>query len=91
MSEKQIDTSRLLFVQKGTNTRSQVLEIQIKIPQSIHSQTIIITAPEQVYRSVLSFRKAGWQQVGGYPAMPCDMFVNLKYNTKKLKGFEIYA
>ena len=83
-----LDSTRIMFEEKGINTRSQVLNILDTFPETIKSECIVVTCPEQMLRSIKSFRKAGIKKVGGYPAYPCDMYVNLKYKTKKLKGLK---
>jgi uncharacterized SAM-binding protein YcdF (DUF218 family) len=81
-----IDSTRIFFEENGTNTRSQVLNIMDTFPTTINSKCIVVTSPEQMFRSLKSFRKAGVKIVGGYPAYPCDMYIDLKFNLRKLKG-----
>lgn len=83
-----IDISRVLFEECGTNTRSQVINIKDTFSQTINSNCLIVSSPEQMYRSVKAFRKSGFKKVGGQPAMPCDMFIDLSYNSRKLKGLK---
>jgi uncharacterized SAM-binding protein YcdF (DUF218 family) len=61
-----IHPEKIIFETKGTNTRSQALAcgaiLDAKLP------VMLITSPENMRRSILSFRKAGFQNVSGLPA-----------------------
>jgi uncharacterized SAM-binding protein YcdF (DUF218 family) len=83
---KQVSEEKILFEKKGTNTRYQVMEIQKRYPNTITSPVIVVTCPEQMWRTVSAFRKAGYSKIGGYPTFSCDMYTDLQYNTRKLKG-----
>jgi uncharacterized SAM-binding protein YcdF (DUF218 family) len=64
-----IDSSRIFFERDGFNTRTQALNIaQMKKGALDKINLLIITSPEHMYRSVGTFRKAGFQHVGGYAA-----------------------
>lgn len=66
MVRKGIDTNRILFAPKGFNTRSQALEIKQLADTS--APILIVSSPEHMYRSIHSFRKVGFQMVGGSPS-----------------------
>lgn len=61
-----IDPSRIIFEPKGTNTRSQAIECSHLI--SLSEPVLLVTSPENMRRSVLSFRKAGFEKVYALPA-----------------------
>lgn len=66
---KGIDSTRISYEPYGFSTRSQALNVLSMFQSS--SDTIgilLITSPEHVYRSVQTFRKAGFAYVGGVPA-----------------------
>ncbi|MBN2213237.1 MAG: YdcF family protein [Bacteroidales bacterium] len=64
-----IKTERILFETDGLNTRAQALNTYRLLSDSARkSKIVIVTSPEHMRRSVLSFRKAGFENVGGYPA-----------------------
>jgi uncharacterized SAM-binding protein YcdF (DUF218 family) len=84
-----IDLDRIIFEFHGTNTRSQVQAIFADFPKLISSNIIVVTAPEQVYRTVLTFQKSGFKNISGIPAFNSDMHVDLSYNTRKLGGSNI--
>lgn len=83
---RDIDTSRIIYECEGTNTRSQVLALLHHFRNLTSSRIVVVTAPEQVYRSVKSFLKAGYKNVSGYPAFNNDMQVDLTYKSKKIGG-----
>jgi uncharacterized SAM-binding protein YcdF (DUF218 family) len=62
-----IDSSRIHYEPDGNNTRAQAVNI-FKMLGSNSADTIIlriVTSPEHMYRSVATFRKAGFKNVGG--------------------------
>ena len=70
-----VDSTRLLFEKKGTNTHSQVINIKDML-SNFDIDTIairIITSPEHVLRAVAAFRKAGFKHVGGHPSFEVDI------------------
>lgn len=62
-----IDTSRIISEYAGFNTYSQSKRIA-EIIQTREAQLILITSPEHMYRSILTFRKTGFKHVSGIPA-----------------------
>lgn len=58
--------SLILFGSRGTNTRSQALECAGLLDKE--RSLLLITSPENMRRSVLSFTKAGFTKVAGLPA-----------------------
>jgi uncharacterized SAM-binding protein YcdF (DUF218 family) len=75
----------VFFENKGTNTRSQALNIKEMLERDNY-KLLIVSAPEHLYRSILSFRKVGFQTVGGHPAFENDLQVSLEYQSKQLGG-----
>lgn len=87
---KGIDTNRIVLVTNGHNTREQALEISsFIVPDS--SPTVIVTSPEHMYRSLLTFRKAGLSKVGGEAAFERALESELRFNGKKLGGRKLPA
>lgn len=66
MVQKGIDTARIVFAPNGFNTRSQALEIK-ELADTL-GPMLIISSPEHMYRSIHSFRKVGFNTVGGSPS-----------------------
>ncbi|MFH1936694.1 MAG: ElyC/SanA/YdcF family protein, partial [Bacteroidota bacterium] len=50
------------------------------------SHVLLITSPEHLYRAVLTFRKAGFEQVNGLPAFESDVESDISFSSKKLGG-----
>ena len=61
-----VDTNRIIFAPNGFNTRSQALEIK-ELADTL-APLLIVSSPEHMYRSIHSFRKVGFQIVGGSPS-----------------------
>jgi uncharacterized SAM-binding protein YcdF (DUF218 family) len=80
-----IDSARINICYEGNNTRGQAMSISA-MPGLKESSIVIITSPEQTYRSVLAFRKFGCQKTYGIPTFNSAMYVDLSYNSKKLGG-----
>ena len=82
--EREISSNKISFETKGTNTRSQALEIA-KIVN--HDKNIlIISSPEHMYRSVKAFIKAGLKNTGGEPAFEKAIEANLDFDDDELGG-----
>ncbi|PKP54192.1 MAG: hypothetical protein CVT92_00090 [Bacteroidetes bacterium HGW-Bacteroidetes-1] len=66
LKKRGIDSTRIFSESKGTNTHRQALEIKrmIKDPEA---RLLIITSPDHMHRSILSFRKIGFKHVNGIP------------------------
>jgi hypothetical protein len=75
----------VLFENCGTNTRSQALNIK-KLFSIEKKNIVIVSAPEHVYRSILSFKKIGFENVGGLPAFETDLKCSLDYCSKTIGG-----
>ncbi|MCC7231349.1 MAG: YdcF family protein [Bacteroidia bacterium] len=79
-----IASSRILLETKGTNTRSQCLNISRMLPAN--TPLLIISSPEHLLRSVRSFRKAGFNDISGYPAFESANEANLLFQENTLGG-----
>lgn len=83
---RHIDTVRISTELRGTNTRAQALTI-LEDYKGIESKNVLLlTSTENVYRTLQTFRKAGFKNVGGKPAFENAMHVNLKYDHKGMGG-----
>ncbi|MBK8873885.1 MAG: YdcF family protein [Bacteroidia bacterium] len=81
-----IDSVRIHFCMKGTNTREQSLQLKQSFPSLIKEKNVIVTNPENMYRTLKTFKKSGFEHVGGISAFEYDMYINLSYNHKKVGG-----
>ncbi len=84
---RNIYEKNILFEKKGTNTRSQALNISILLNGKIKDSSIIlVTSPEHMYRAVLTFKKVGFKTVAGYPTFENSIPSDISFNDKKLGG-----
>lgn len=84
-----INKSRIILEPEGTNTRAQALQVKKLIDS--HSLTLlpsilIVTSPEHLTRSVLTFKKAGFLKVDGIPAFEATIESDITFNDKILGG-----
>lgn len=68
LETRQISAARIYFESLGINTYSQVSNIAHDKIQNHQDALLIITSPEHMYRTLKTFRKAGFENVGGLPA-----------------------
>ena len=93
-----IDRSRIMLEPLGTNTRSQAINIMKMITDYglritnksyiVHrtSSILIVSAPEHIYRAVLTFKKAGFMKVDALPAFENSIESDITYNDRLLGG-----
>ena len=81
-----VDSSKINLMLDGTNTREQALELKQNFPGIEKKKVVIVTSPENMYRTIRVFRKLNYMKVGGQAAFENAMFVNLNYNHRKLGG-----
>lgn len=90
LKSKGIEDGRILFEQHGTNTRWQALNLRLFHGHLLVNQPIlIISSPEHIRRSVLSFRKAGFTKVNALPAFENTLETDLTFDDKRLGGNKI--
>ncbi|MBK9148840.1 MAG: YdcF family protein [Flavobacteriales bacterium] len=82
-----VDGTRILLINEGDNTRAQALAVGARgLPNVKAISTAIVTAPENMYRSVLTFRKAGFINACGAPAWEHAMFHEFNYDHGAVGG-----
>lgn len=79
-----VSGNRVIFENKGTNTRSQALEVKKLINEN--APTLIVTSPEHMYRSVKTFQKIGFTNIGGASAYSQPVEVSFHFNDDDLGG-----
>lgn len=84
-----VDSVQIHFCMKGTNTREQSLQLKQTFPSLIKDKNVIVTNPENMYRTLKTFKKSGFEHMGGISAFEYDMYINLSYNHKKVGGVAI--
>lgn len=87
---QQVDSARIEIESKGTSTREQAMIMVEDFPDLLSKNIVLVTSPENMRRSVKTFRKAGFKSVGGEPAFESAMFVDLSYDNAKV-GRKKYA
>lgn len=86
IEDREIDPFRIHLSGEGTNTRYQALDLANKYPFLKDRNVILITSPEHMYRSVMTFRKAGFLHIGGIPAFERAIESNILFDDDKLGG-----
>jgi uncharacterized SAM-binding protein YcdF (DUF218 family) len=84
--ENGIDSTRILVMLNGTNTREQAMGIKQMLKEETGTRMVVVTSPEHMYRTVRVFRKIGFTRIGGSPAFENAMFVDLSYDHKAVGG-----
>lgn len=84
-----LDPQRVLFESQGTNTRAQALSCLRLLDRD--EPLLLVTSPDHMRRSVLCFRKTGFEKVYALPAFENATEANLTYNDKELGGRKIIA
>ena len=79
-----VQPGRIVLMLSGTNTREQSQHISAMI--SNNKNIVIITSPENMYRSVMTFKKAGFKNTGGISSFEQAMFIDLGYDFTKAGG-----
>jgi uncharacterized SAM-binding protein YcdF (DUF218 family) len=93
-----ISAERIMIEDSGTNTRAEAVNVfniisEIEQFQNSNRQSsivnrqsaiLIVTSPEHLYRSVLTFKKAGFMKVDGVPAFEKTIEADLDFSAQKL-------
>lgn len=82
-----IDGNRVIFENKGTNTRSQALEVNKLMDNKL--PTLIVTSPEHMFRSIKSFQKIGFNNISGQAAFSKPAEASFLFEDKELGGNNI--
>lgn len=84
---KGVSPERILFETEGSNTRAQALNIsKLNIPGLKEKNITVITSPEHVKRSILTFKKIGFRRSNGYPAFHRAIESDIRYENKDIGG-----
>jgi uncharacterized SAM-binding protein YcdF (DUF218 family) len=86
---KGISADRIIFETNGTNTYTQANEVLKLLGFKDDVNLLIVTSPAHVYRCILTFKKCGFQHVGGLPAFEAgfspDLLITEKERKQKVK------
>lgn len=80
-----VGTGRITRLSEGENTREQAL-VFVRTVQKKEARVALVTAPENIYRSVLAFRKAGVKGACGLPAWEHAMDHDFQYEHAAIGG-----
>jgi uncharacterized SAM-binding protein YcdF (DUF218 family) len=79
-----INPERIALEMKGTNTRSQAIQCAALIDPE--QSVWLVTSPENMRRSILCFRKAGFKKTGGLPAFENASEADFSFRDDELGG-----
>lgn len=79
-----VNPDQISFEPIGTNTRSQAIECLKHISKS--TSILLITSPENMRRTVLSFRKAGFEKINAIPAFENASEADFSFIDRELGG-----
>ncbi len=85
-----VDSTKIDIEKTGTNTHDQAMNVIHHFPRLLKKHVLLVTSTESMLRTISTFRKAGFESVGGQSAYENPMFVDLGYNFKK-SGGKIYS
>src|SRR5690606_18479170 len=77
---------RIRTLLHGRNTREQALDLARSFPALKGRPLAVVTAPENMYRSLLTFRKLGFARAAGAPAFEHALFDDLRYAHGQIGG-----
>ncbi len=81
-----VDSTKILLEIKGKNTREEGMEVMRILPGAEKQFCVLITSPEHMRRSILTFKKLGFQQLGGIPTWNAIGHIDLGYKDSNLGG-----
>lgn len=77
---------RITLLMHGRNTREQALDLATALPHWRTREMAVVTAPENMYRTLLTFRKLGFTRIAGAPAFDHALFSSLAYDHAAIGG-----
>lgn len=82
---KGVRSDRITLVNEGDNTRAQALALATRFPAT-RPTVAVVTAPENMYRTVRTFRRAGFDRTCGAPAWDHAMDHDFAYDHRRIGG-----
>jgi uncharacterized SAM-binding protein YcdF (DUF218 family) len=87
---KGVDSARIKYEPLGYNTHSQAVNIgKMNDVDKKSMSVLIVTTPEHMYRTVRTFQKAGFANVGGIPAFEKPVDEKKLENEKEMKDVNL--
>ena len=84
-----VNPQKILFENKGTNTRAQALNCEKMLETS--KSILLITSPDHTRRAILCFQKAGFEKVNALPAFENATEADLTFDDDELGGRKTVA
>ena len=85
--QRGVDSTRIGLINEGDNTRAQALVVASRMLPNMKSKSVaVVTAPENMYRSVLTFRGVGFMEACGAPAWDHAMYHDFNYDHGAVGG-----
>lgn len=79
-----VDSARICFENEGTNTRWEALNVKKRFFPNSSPRLMIVSSPSHMYRSIRTFRKAGFKEVGGIASFGRANETDLKFDAQAL-------
>jgi len=83
-----VDSTRIMYENEGTNTRWEALNVKKRFFPNFSPRIMIVSSPSHMYRSIKTFRKAGFEEVGGIASFGRANETELEYDAQALGGME---
>jgi uncharacterized SAM-binding protein YcdF (DUF218 family) len=83
-----VDSTRIIYENEGTNTRWEALNVKSRFYPGSSQILMIVSCPSHIYRSIRTFRKAGFEQVGGFASFGRMNETDLEFDAQAL-GAEV--
>ena len=81
-----VDPSRLDYEMEGKSTYGQAVAVKRMLGENAEqAHILIVTSPPHMKRALLTFRKAGFGEVGGYPAFECSIEGDMTYDDEDVE------
>ena len=81
-----VDSTKIILEYKGKNTREEALSILAINSKIKNEECVLVSGPEHMKRAVATFRKVGFEKIGGEPTFDLCGPANLMYNDAELGG-----
>ncbi len=87
---KGVDSTKISYEPLGFNTHSQAVNIGKMLEKKKGTiPVLIVTTPEHMYRTVKTFQKAGFENIGGMPAFENPIQEEKLENEKEMKDVSL--
>ena len=86
LTAKGVVPERISAILNGRNTREQALDLLADSGAWAMRELALVSAPENMLRSLLTFRKAGFANICGNPAFDHALFDDLRYAHGRIGG-----